>query len=204
MDDRGVAGVFNQCFSQLYNTVMLGGLDEPFYAPARNASPAELYYREDFAASALHEAAHWCIAGLARRQQSDFGYAYIAPPRCAGAQARFFASEIKAQALESIFARAAGVDFVLSTDELESEPETHGACARAWVVLRDEFACGVDNCRWQLLQRLGTGHHKRAAQFACALANVGAGADHLRQLARGVERIEGTIRSDPLDGCSFS
>ena len=40
---------------------MVGGAAEPLYLPDRGTRTAELHYREDFAASALHEAAHWCI-----------------------------------------------------------------------------------------------------------------------------------------------
>lgn len=189
MDHVGVARIFNQCFSQRYNTVMLGGMDEPIYFPASNSKPAQLYYRQDFAASALHEAAHWCVAGSARRQQPDFGYAYIAPPRDADQQARFFSSEIKAQALESIFARAAGVIFVLSTDDLDSDSET----------LREAFARRVDHYSWHLLQRMDTGLHKRAKQFASALACVGAGIDYKRQLAICVGRGDNVAGCDRIE-----
>ena len=97
---------------------MIGGADEPLYLPGRTGRRAQLFYREDFVASALHEAAHWCIAGEQRRRQVDFGYAYEPPPRTVFAQSRFFATELKTQALEWWFAEAAGIDFKASADNL--------------------------------------------------------------------------------------
>ena len=63
-----VEQVFNDCFAHSCNTRLCGGADEPLYQPA--ATPAgfhALYYRGDYFASALHEVAHWCIAGAQRR-----------------------------------------------------------------------------------------------------------------------------------------
>jgi elongation factor P hydroxylase len=101
---------------------MVGGASEPLYLPAEVHRPALLYYRSDFAASALHEAAHWCIAGNARRRQRDFGYLYQPPPRTAAQQCAFFASERRVQTLEWFFADAAGVDFYPSADNLSADP----------------------------------------------------------------------------------
>jgi elongation factor P hydroxylase len=119
--DTEVAECFNVCFRQSERTVMVGGATEPLYLPAGEERTAELHYREDFAASALHEAAHWCIAGNARRARLDFGYDYQPPPRSEPAQAAFFALEIKAQALECLFAQAAGVEFSASADNLNAD-----------------------------------------------------------------------------------
>jgi elongation factor P hydroxylase len=121
MLDTDVADCFIACFAQSERTVMVGGASEPLYLPACGRRYAELHYREDFAASALHEAAHWCIAGNARRARVDFGYDYQAPPRSEPAQAAFFALEIKTQALECLFAQAAGVEFSASADNLNAD-----------------------------------------------------------------------------------
>ena len=88
-----IVAVFNQCFAQAYAVEMRGGADEPLYLPATLDKPAELIFREDFPASALHEAAHWCIAGEQRRNSPDFAYTYIAAPRSDAQQALFFAAE---------------------------------------------------------------------------------------------------------------
>lgn len=76
-----------------------------------------LIAREDFAASALHEAAHWCVAGKRRRRLPDYGYTYVPPPRGAAGQAQFFACELRNQATELYLATRAGVDFVASADD---------------------------------------------------------------------------------------
>src|SRR5210317_388636 len=85
-DDRFVAirleQVFSECFSRRWRTRLLGGASEPYYQPATDSHGMHLlYYRSDYFASALHEAAHWCIAGRDRRLQADFGYWYIAVDR---------------------------------------------------------------------------------------------------------------------------
>ena len=94
IDHRAIAATFNRCFAKSHDTVMLGGASEPLYLPIGAEGLAELHYRSDHAASALHEAAHWCIAGPQRRALPDFGYAYTPPPRTLGQQRRFFASEV--------------------------------------------------------------------------------------------------------------
>ena len=97
--DLDIAACFNATFLHTEQTRMRGGAREPLYVPARDGQPAELRYREDFAASALHEAAHWCIAGRERRLLADFGYAYQPPPRTAAQQCGFYTLELKTQAL---------------------------------------------------------------------------------------------------------
>ena len=97
---------------------MIGGAAEPLYVPAAANQKAQLFYRENFAASALHEAAHWCIAGANRRTREDFGYIYVPPPRSVTQQEKFFASELRTQSLESLFAEQAGVKFIPSADNL--------------------------------------------------------------------------------------
>jgi len=114
-----IEGCFNACFSKRYLVFMVGGAEEPIYIPGDSASLASLGYREDFASSALHEAAHWCIAGLGRRRQIDFGYDYSPPPRTVKEQQKFFELEERVQALEWIFSDAACIDFHASADNLE-------------------------------------------------------------------------------------
>jgi elongation factor P hydroxylase len=114
--------VFNACFLGPENTVLCGGAEEPFYAPAVNPGvPHRLWYREDFFASALHEAAHWCIAGPQRRLLPDFGYWYAPEGRNPDQQAAFEAVEVAPQALEWCFAIACGYRFRVSTDNLAAE-----------------------------------------------------------------------------------
>jgi len=100
---------------------MSGGFDEPLYQPAAGKEQShELRYREDFFASALHEASHWCIAGPVRRQQTDFGYWYTPDGRSAAQQRAFESVEYKPQALEWFFSRACRHPFRISVDNLSS------------------------------------------------------------------------------------
>ena len=119
MNSAHIECCFNACFSEEYQILMAGGGKEPIYIPGTPTGKARLVYREDYASSALHEAAHWCIAGLYRRRQIDFGYAYSPPPRTYREQQQFFKLEERVQALEWIFSDAARIDFYPSADNLE-------------------------------------------------------------------------------------
>ncbi len=111
--------VFADCFAARWRTVLLGGAAEPFYQPAGHGEELHrLYYRSDYFASALHEIAHWCIAGERRRLLPDFGYWYAPDGRNTVAQAAFEAVEAKPQALEWFFSQACGYRFFVSIDNL--------------------------------------------------------------------------------------
>ncbi len=141
MTDLDVVDVFARCFWESHATQLIGGAAEPLYQPAQRAGePHLLFYRENFAASALHETAHWCVAGSTRRTQVDFGYVYNEPPRSARAQAAFFAAELKVQALEQVFCEAGGLVFVPSADqigvnlnEFRQQLETYDSEVRGWM-----------------------------------------------------------------------
>lgn len=112
--------VFNTLFAH-YNTRLQGGAAEPLYQPALVEGDSHtLFYREDFFASALHETAHWCIAGEARRAQVDFGYWYAPDGRDTEAQRAFEDVEVKPQALEWFFSLACGYPFRVSVDNLSA------------------------------------------------------------------------------------
>lgn len=112
--------VFNDCFGQACRTWLRGGADEPYYQPAPTGGDYHvLYFREDYFASALHEASHWCIAGDARRLQPDFGYWYTPETRSVDQQRAFERVESKPQGLEWIFSRACGFQFRPSADNLD-------------------------------------------------------------------------------------
>ena len=59
-----------------YNTKIIGGFVEPYYKAQSNSNPAEIQFSHDYIRSALHELAHWCVAGVERRQVDDYGYWY--------------------------------------------------------------------------------------------------------------------------------
>jgi elongation factor P hydroxylase len=142
MDDQNITQIFADCFQAEYATQLTGGATEPEYVPSRSADGMnQLFYRENFVASALHETAHWCIAGPERRLHRDFGYSYLPPPRTARQQADFFAAELKVQTLEMIFDAAAGLDFVPSADHLgvdlydfRQQLEAHQKAVETWMM----------------------------------------------------------------------
>lgn len=117
--------IFNECFFEKYNTLLVKGLDEPIYLPAEENRPHnELHFAYGFFASALHESSHWLIAGEQRRKLVDFGYWYAPDGRSAEQQELFQNVEVKPQALEWILSKAAGFPFRVSIDNLNG-PDTN-------------------------------------------------------------------------------
>lgn len=111
--------LFNAAFAASHNTVLLGGGSEPVYLPADVHNPRHrIIFTRDYFASALHEIAHWCLAGKQRRLQVDYGYWYHPDGRTAGEQAKFERVECKPQAIEWAFHLAAGSTFRVSADNL--------------------------------------------------------------------------------------
>ena len=105
---------------------LVGGAEEPLYLPAENGW-AVIRYTRDYAASVLHELAHWCIAGSGRRSLPDYGYWYEPPPRDDAARDRFVQAELSVQALESLFTEACGRPFRVSLDDLDGCPRFSGS-----------------------------------------------------------------------------
>ena len=131
IDLAGLVRYLNDQVLSCHNTVLLGGAQEPYYRAAReeknrdgilNQVPAQIEFRQDYVRSALHELAHWCIAGRERRHMDDYGYWYAPDGRTPEQQKAFFSVEIKPQALEQIFCQALGIDFCISVDNLGGEP----------------------------------------------------------------------------------
>lgn len=112
--------LFADCFFAGYHTLLIGGGEEPVYLPSAEGAPHRIVFTRDYFASALHEVAHWCVAGEARRRLTDYGYWYAPDGRSAEQQAEFERLEIKPQALEWIFSTACGADFRVSADNLNS------------------------------------------------------------------------------------
>ncbi|MFT6924490.1 MAG: elongation factor P hydroxylase [Psychromonas sp.] len=111
--------VFNHTFSEPYNTVLIAGEDEPVYLPADSQnSQHRIIFAHGFYASALHELAHWLVAGEQRRLLIDFGYWYEPDGRDALQQAEFEKVEITPQAIEWALAASCGFKFDVSVDNL--------------------------------------------------------------------------------------
>lgn len=111
--------LFNSCFEQSYNTVLIKNGDEPVYLPASNRyEKHRIVFNRDYYRSALHEIAHWCLAGKVRRQITDYGYWYEPDGRSVEAQKRFEQAEVKPQALEWLLSLSCGMSFEVSLDNL--------------------------------------------------------------------------------------
>lgn len=111
--------LFQRCFLSSHHTRLEGGGTEPLYLPAGDGRPYHrIIYRGDYFASALHEIAHWCIAGPRRRQLVDYGYWYHPDNRGQTEQRAFESVEAKPQALEWVLSAAAGYPFRVSLDNL--------------------------------------------------------------------------------------
>ncbi len=112
--------LLNEQYLHKYNTKLIAGFDEPFYKAAINNKPAEIQFSHDHIRSALHELAHWCVAGVERRKLNDYGYWYAKDGRNQQQQDEFFKVEIKPQAIEWVFSIICGVKFEASVDNLNN------------------------------------------------------------------------------------
>jgi elongation factor P hydroxylase len=158
--------VFNDLFADSCNTLLSGGAEEPVYLPAEGMGDYhQLIFRQDYFSSALHEIAHWSIAGEQRRQRVDFGYWYQPDGRSVNEQSAFEQVEIKPQALEWIFSVAAGHRFQISADNLSADIDASDAFAAAVAEQAQSWCVGS----------LPT----RAALFAASLSKVFGGRDYL-------------------------
>ncbi len=159
-DASHVIEIFDGLFAGTENTLLVRGGKEPFYAPAGGTrAAAEVVFAHGFFSSALHEVAHWCVAGRERRTLPDFGYWYKPDGRTEGEQRVFEQVEVKPQALEWIFSRAAGLPFHFSADNLNADATADGA---AWRRFQENVAAQART----YLERLPA----RAERFATALA----------------------------------
>ena len=153
-----LCSIFEGCFAASMRTRLLGGGEEPLYQPAKSSDDYhQIIFRSDYAASALHEVSHWCIAGEQRRQQLDYGYWYEPDGRSVAQQRVFESVEARPQALEWLFSVAAGRQFRVSMDNLNGDS-----------IDPFPFQLAV----WQAVHRyLANGLPRRAAVFWRALQN---------------------------------
>lgn len=122
-DYNDLITIFNQCFAEEYNTRLVKGGEEPVYIPANDKVPYHaICFARGFYSSALHEIAHWLVAGKARRKLEDFGYWYEPDGRSTERQREFEQVEVKPQALEWILATAANFRYFASSDNLNGNP----------------------------------------------------------------------------------
>jgi len=159
--------LYHNCFYNDYNTQLVGNVAEPLYIPEKNNKPAMIYYRHDYFASALHEIAHWCLAGEQRRTQEDYGYWYCSDERDVTQQRQFLQVEVKPQALEWAFSVAAGYAFDVSLDNLGAAPAT--ASWDYWQGQKQLKLNFIKNCEGQVHHWLEIGFPVRAQHFIDAL-----------------------------------
>jgi len=120
-DIQELIHIFNGLFLEPYNTELVAGEEEPIYLPADERHPRHrVIFAHGFFASALHEIAHWCVAGAKRRTLVDFGYWYKPDGRTAEEQAAFEQVEVQPQAYEWILSESAGHRFHFSADNLSA------------------------------------------------------------------------------------
>lgn len=166
--------LFDGLFADSENTRLLAGDGDPEYCPADDTVPwHRVIFAHGFYGSALHEIAHWCIAGRARRQLPDYGYWYEPDGRSPARQREFEQVEVKPQALEWILSEACGRRFYISTDNLDGDPEAvaAGQAAFAAAVLKQVAAYLQDGLpeRAEILKRALLDYYQRHQEFGAHL-----------------------------------
>ncbi|MBR9857398.1 MAG: elongation factor P hydroxylase [Gammaproteobacteria bacterium] len=165
---RDLISLFNQSFAATYNTRLELGDDEPIYLPAdAEVDHHRIVFAHGFFASALHEVAHWLLAGEARRTQVDYGYWYCPDGRDGEQQRQFEAVEIKPQAIEWALSLCCGFHFNVSCDNLNGsvEPDRHAFKA----LVREQALCYLEHGfppRAQTLMATLRRHYQRPALTA--------------------------------------
>ena len=165
MNSETISDLFDSTFEKKYRVRLIGGAVEPIYLPPTNKKTGAICFREDFVSSALHEVAHWCIAGRDRRKMVDFGYEYISPPRDEVAQIIFFQAETRVQGLERLFSEVLGVSFSVSLDNLDCDQVTAKKMPK--LILEFETALETESQNWEL--KIGRDPSLRAAIFCDSL-----------------------------------
>jgi elongation factor P hydroxylase len=150
--------IFSEVFANDYATRLIKGGSEPEYIPAiEKGGEHHIIFTHDYFSSALHEVAHWCVAGEQRRLQHDYGYWYAPDGRDEKQQAEFEQVEVKPQALEWLFSRACGIPFRISVDNLAAGMTASDDFKTAIVQQVHEYCLGSLN--------------DRAKSFIAALSN---------------------------------
>jgi len=151
--------IFNQLFQNTYHTCLVRGSSEPIYLPKSSERVYnEIHFAHGFFSSALHEIAHWCVAGKERRKLEDFGYWYEPDGRTVAKQKEFEQVEIKPQALEWSFSVAANHSFRVSVDNLSTG--------------YNDTESFKQNVYTQVCKYLENGYPKRASMFIHMLLNT--------------------------------
>lgn len=116
-----IMAIFNTTFKTRYNTILVGGYDEPFYLASSGSTHAEIRFKANYPRSACHELGHWFVAGKERRSVNDFGYWYAPDGRSLEQQRAFYKVEVLPQAYEWMSCDRLGLDFEVSVDNLDGD-----------------------------------------------------------------------------------
>lgn len=107
--------LFNDLYKESEETILINGGEDPIYLPKNESSSFnQIIFQENYFASALHEIAHWCIAGKERRKLVDYGYQYQPNIYSTNDRNIYEKLETKPQAIEWIFCLATGTPFYVS------------------------------------------------------------------------------------------
>ena len=131
-DCSDLIALFDQCFYEPYNTRLVRGEDEPIYTVAgEHCRNHQIIFAHGFFRSALHESAHWLVAGEHRRTLEDYGYWYEPDGRTVQQQQEFERVEVRPQAIEWILTKACMHPFAVSVDNLSGEATDAGPFKQA-------------------------------------------------------------------------
>lgn len=157
--------IFNSTF-EAWGCRLHGGATEPLYTPGRDAGELDVIrYTRDYFGSALHEVAHWCIAGAERRRVVDYGYWYAPDGRTAAQQQAFERVEVKPQALEWLFNLCCGHRFRISADNLEAGRGASATFVAAVTTQARAYVGALHRCE------SGAALPERGRRFALALCD---------------------------------
>lgn len=149
--------LFFESVGYKYNTRLIKGSDEPIYLPAnQKIAYHQIVFAHGFYTSALHEIAHWCLAGEKRRLLEDYGYWYCPDGRDQIQQDKFEQVEIKPQAIEWCLSIACGLTFKVSCDNLNGSytPNRHAFRAKIYQQLTHYLNAGLPTRAELLCQAL--------------------------------------------------
>ena len=182
--------LFESTFFNQYQTRLVKGGDEPLYQPANEkCSFHQIIFARGFYASALHELAHWFVAGEKRRLLEDFGYWYTPDGRNDQQQKQFEQVEIKPQAIEWALSVAANKKFNISADNLNGADAdtvmfTRMVYQQVESYLVDGFPARVDSERARDTRR-SAGSPCRMRAIPSSLSRSAPSPRHLRGLRSG-------------------
>ena len=173
--------------------MMIGGAAEPLYLPHTGRIRRAFSIRADFAASALHEAAHWCIAGSRRRVLIDYGYRYdAAAARSATRGTRSLPRSATCRHWSVLFARVAGMPFRISADDFGDDDGR----TRTFAIERRRSGCV------ELVERRSAGARRRVRQRALATRSAHRTASKPDDRTGRVCRRSGPASSGSLCACA--